>query len=601
MEKLPGKKIVFASPWILITAVGLLLAIVLVFAVNNLQREQRLAEENLLRQGQGIIRMLEAGTRAANMRMGGRDTAHLQQLIEQAAAEPEIVYIALVNRQGTVVLHSDADRLENALPSSLPPVAETDSPPALFQRVHHEPQLDARIFEVGAFFTPFTGRGGRHGHERMEHRPRMRYPGSDPVVNEGSGELWQAAAAGELLILVGLDMSEAEKVISQNRRHIFFISLALLLVGIGGWLALLGAQGYRTAAGTLNYIQAFTGLLISRLPLGVIAVDRQGRIETCNEVAAEMCAVSPAEVIGRAATRALPELIASQLRQPQSEEEVIDREIHLAGAPAHGDDVRLTVMLSAVPIRDRAQQIVGRVVLLHDVTKLQAMEKEVQRHERLVALGKMAAGVAHEIRNPLSSIKGLATLLASRAGQNPPESETARLLVGEVERVNRSISELLDFARPQPLNRRPVDLPTLLGNSLQLVAADAQSLGVELKLQPPATEFPPVPVDADRLTQVLLNLYLNSLQAMPTGGRLEANLEYRPEQQVVRIKVSDTGQGIAPEILPRITDPYFTTKPEGSGLGLALVQKIIDDHGGKMEFTSQPDQGTTVTITLPIS
>ncbi len=584
MEKLPGKKIVFASPWIFATAVGLLLAIVLVFAVNNLQREQRLANENLLNQGRGIIRMLEAGTRATMMRMGSTDADHLQHLVEQAAAEPEIVYIALIDREGIILAHSDPELINTNLPFPPPEATANDTHAGTYHRLREGPGLDQRVFEVSSSFAPFVGRGGRHRH--MEHHPRMRRP---PALDNSTEEL---------LILVGLDMSEAEAVLSQNRRHIFFISLALLLVGIGGWLALLGAQGYRTAERTLRYVQAFTGLLISRLPLGIIAVDRQGRIETCNEVAAGMCAASTAGLIGKPAGKVLPELIADQLKDPLSTEEVIDREIRLS--PEHGSTggEQMTVMLSAVPIRDREQQLIGRVVLLHDVTRMQEMEKEVQRHERLVALGKMAAGVAHEIRNPLSSIKGLATLLGSGDRENRREEQAARLLVSEVERVNRSISELLDFARPQALDFRPVKLNELLNNSLQLVKADAQSLGVELKLQP-ASEPPTIRLDADRITQVLLNLYLNSLQAMPDGGTLEVGMDWKPETGKVTIRVRDTGGGIAPEILPRITDPYFTTKPEGSGLGLALVQKIIDDHGGRMEFASQPNQGTTVTITLP--
>lgn len=584
MEKLPGKKIVFASPWIFATAVGLLLAIVLVFAVNNLQREQRLANENLLNQGRGIIRMLEAGTRATMMRMGSTDADHLQHLVEQAAAEPEIVYIALIDREGIILAHSDPELINTNLPFPPPEATANDTHAGTSHRLREGPGLDQRVFEVSSSFAPFVGRGGRHRH--MEHHPRMRRP---PALDNSTEEL---------LILVGLDMSEAEAVLSQNRRHIFFISLALLLVGIGGWLALLGAQGYRTAERTLRYVQAFTGLLISRLPLGIIAVDRQGRIETCNEVAAGMCAASTAGLIGKPAGKVLPELIADQLKDPLSTEEVIDREIRLS--PEHGSTggEQMTVMLSAVPIRDREQQLIGRVVLLHDVTRMQEMEKEVQRHERLVALGKMAAGVAHEIRNPLSSIKGLATLLGSGDRENRREEQAARLLVSEVERVNRSISELLDFARPQALDFRPVKLNELLNNSLQLVKADAQSLGVELKLQP-ASEPPTIRLDADRITQVLLNLYLNSLQAMPDGGTLEVGMDWKPETGKVTIRVRDTGGGIAPEILPRITDPYFTTKPEGSGLGLALVQKIIDDHGGRMEFASQPNQGTTVTITLP--
>ncbi|TBV83456.1 MAG: hypothetical protein EYX74_01460 [Desulfobulbaceae bacterium] len=146
----------------------------------------------------------------------------------------------------------------------------------------------------------------------------------------------------------------------------------------------------------------------------------------------------------------------------------------------------------------------------------------VQRHERLVALGKMAAGVAHEIRNPLSSIKGLATLLGSRFSEKEQEYEAAGLLISAVARVDRSIGELLNYARPRPLNRRATMLNELLANSVKLIAADAQSLGVDLDYRPETQDFPvpPLLIDADRITKALLNLYLNSLQAVPTGGRL---------------------------------------------------------------------------------
>jgi two-component system, NtrC family, sensor histidine kinase HydH len=630
MEKLPAKKLIFASPWILITAVGLLLAIILVFAVNNLQREQRLANETLFNRGQGIIRFLEAGTRASMMRMGVDDASLLQHLIEQAAEDTDILYIAVISQEGRILAHSEPDLVSRMLPFPLPPQMTNDTSPSAPARVSYrlreDPAFPAGIFEVSAPFTPFAGRGGRHG-MMMEPGQRQRMRQVWQHHEDGAGMDPEALGHQGRVILVGLDRSEAAMVISQNRRHILFISLALLLVGIGGWLALLGAQGYRTAEKTLQYVQAFTGLLISRLPLGIIAVDQRGLVTTCNEVAAQMGDLRAEKVIGRPAAGVLPALLAPYLAEPTSGAEIIDREIKLAAPeptgprpddnkPGQPQKVRLgeespapespaaegkrTVMVSAVPVRNRQQKIIGRVLLLHDVTELQAMEREIHRHERLVALGKMAAGVAHEIRNPLSSIKGLATLLGSRFGEQDREHDAARLLISEVERVNRSIGELLNYARPQPLNRQSVRLNELLANSLQLVAADARVLGVELDFQP-AAGSPALAIDADRITQVLLNLYLNSLQAMSEGGRLQVRAREDLARGEIQISVSDSGCGIAAENLARITDPYFTTKPEGSGLGLAMVQKIIEEHGGRMAIASQEGRGTTVTISLPRS
>ena len=630
MEKLPANKLIFASPWILITAVGLLLAIILVFAVSNLQREKLLANETLFNRGQGIIRFLEAGTRASMMRMGVDDASLLQHLIEQAAEDTDILYIAVISQEGQVLAHSEPELVSQMLPFPIPPQITNDTsasaPARASYRLREDPFFLAGIFEVSAPFTPFAGRGGGHG-MMMEPGQRQRMRQMWQNREGGAGMNPETFTHGERLILVGLDRSEAAMVISQNRRHILFISLVLLLVGIGGWLALLGAQSYRTAEKTLQYVQAFTGLLISRLPLGIIAVDQRALVTTCNEVAAEMVDLRTEKMIGRPAAVVLPALLARYLAEPTSGEEIIDREIKLsepgptgprpeegktgrhrkvpvgeesAAPESPAAEGKLTVMISAVPVRDRHQKIIGRVLLLHDVTELQAMEREIHRHERLVALGKMAAGVAHEIRNPLSSIKGLATLLGSRFGEKDREHDAARLLISEVERVNRSIGELLDYARPQPLNRQSVRLNELLANSLQLVAADAQVLGVELDYQP-AAQSTVLAIDADRITQVLLNLYLNSLQAMNEGGRLQVRTREDLARREIQISVSDSGCGIATENLARITDPYFTTKPEGSGLGLAMVQKIIEEHGGRMAIVSQEGRGTTVTITLPRS
>ncbi len=155
----------------------------------------------------------------------------------------------------------------------------------------------------------------------------------------------------------------------------------------------------------------------------------------------------------------------------------------------------------------------GRVLLMYDLSELKRLEKEIQRHDRLVALGKMAAGVAHEVRNPLSSIKGFATLLGSKFKDGSQEHEAADLLVQEAERLNRSITELLNYARPTPLRKESVDLGEIVDQGLKLISSDAQVLGVKTSLDV-EPDLPAISVDKDKINQVLLNLYLNGLQAM---------------------------------------------------------------------------------------
>jgi two-component system sensor histidine kinase HydH len=239
---------------------------------------------------------------------------------------------------------------------------------------------------------------------------------------------------------------------------------------------------------------------------------------------------------------------------------------------------------------------------MYDLSELKRLEKEIQRHDRLVALGKMAAGVAHEVRNPLSSIKGFATLLGSKFKEGSREHEAADLMVQEAERLNRSIIELLNYARPAALRKEPVNLGEMVDLSLKLISSDAQSLGAKTSLYI-EQNLPTIALDKDKINQVLLNLYLNALQAMEQNvSEKELHVSvYRDETKgMLVIEVRDTGYGIPQKDLDKVLDPYFTTKPEGTGLGLALAYKIIDEHKGTIEFASVEGEGTTVSVALPI-
>ncbi len=223
----------------------------------------------------------------------------------------------------------------------------------------------------------------------------------------------------------------------------------------------------------------------------------------------------------------------------------------------------------------------------------------LERAQKMAMVGNLAAGLAHEIRNPLSSIKGYATFFETLFDPNTPPRDAARSMAQEVDRVNRVISELLAFARPTDLKFQTMDLHQVVAHTLGVVAREAETGNISISPPPPSTGTEGhIQADPDRLSQVLLNLYINAIQAMPQGGKLSVDL--LPGSRNVRIKVKDTGLGIPRDHLPRIFDPYFTDKAQGTGLGLSVSKNIVETHGGVIQVESRRGQGTCFTISLPI-
>ena len=222
--------------------------------------------------------------------------------------------------------------------------------------------------------------------------------------------------------------------------------------------------------------------------------------------------------------------------------------------------------------------------------------RHMYRAEKLAAAGQLAAGVAHEIRNPLTAIRSTAQLLARDPQADPENRELLEAVLTEVDRINQIITQLLSFARSHEIKAGTVDLSTLAEISLDLVAAQARLQGVDIvrRLEP----LPSVPGDTDEVKQLLLNLLLNSLQAMPHGGELR--VQSSPAESGVSLQITDTGCGIPPDALDRIFDPFFTTKPDGTGLGLSVAYAIIERHRGEIAVRSAPGAGTTVSLKLPL-
>ncbi|HOW99184.1 MAG TPA: ATP-binding protein, partial [Deltaproteobacteria bacterium] len=254
---------------------------------------------------------------------------------------------------------------------------------------------------------------------------------------------------------------------------------------------------------------------------------------------------------------------------------------------------------SASLLKGDNDEIMGFIILLRDITELQHLKKEVLRKERLASLGSLAAGVAHEIRNPLGSIKGFATYFKERYKDVPEDRRTADIMIKEVERLNRVIGQLLEFARPMSLTQKQVDLKDTVKHSVEMIRGQARAKGIEVVADNGTEEGFYAAVDQDKIAQVLLNVYLNALDAMDEGGRLSIAIGKDELNAGIVVSISDTGHGISAEDLSRVFDPYFTTKQSGTGLGLAIVHKIMEAHAGTVKIESRKDEGTTVSLTLP--
>lgn len=585
------------SPWILAAACSLLAVIIGSFAVTNYTREKELMTQALLQRGISIIGFVDSGMRVSmrgQMLGGGRDlyswTEHVQEVLSQVQEEDDLHYVELVDSSGVVRAANDLSRVGSRVTGEISRFLDAGGRGEPIFRMVKDDEGNRAAFQVARAYTFRMPRN--QSHHMMRNRAFGERGDRDRgEVNQLLAEL-ERLRGQEFLLLVELDIEQFDQAVKRQMLQIVILSIVLLLVGIGGWLSLLTLQGLKGSQSRLREIRAFNDILIDSLPVGLIATDGNGLIRTINGAAEKIVGIDSDGAVGKMPEQMLHPDLAEMLTSAGNPSlESASRECSIADVEGKLRHLLLTVR----PVGGSGEDS-GDVLLVQDMTELRGLEDQLKRSERLAALGKMAAGVAHELRNPLSSIKGLAVLLKTKVTGDVQGSETADVLVGEVERLNRSIGELLDYARPEKLDLVEVDLAGLLRRTIALVGIDAESQGVSL-----LTDFDPdhcsVHVDEDRIMQVFLNILLNGIQAMEEGGTIR--ISTRLTNGNVRCLIEDNGMGIGDEDLPRIFDPYFTTKNDGTGLGLAISAKIVEEHGGNIGITSTLGSGTQVKVELP--
>lgn len=335
----------------------------------------------------------------------------------------------------------------------------------------------------------------------------------------------------------------------------------------------------------------------------IIGLDTEDRIISWNMGAEQLLGYREPEVIGRHFSILVPKdlIEAGELQRISEETRRVGYIKNYESERVAKDGRRIKINLTRTSLKDKLGKIRGTSAILRDVTEQKTLEQQVIHAEKLAAIGQLTAGLAHEMGTPLNIISGRAEYLLSDFPSDDPRLESLNVIIHQTERMVQLINNLLEFSRPQKVHYARLDVCEVIDGVLTLLETQLGKSKILVDVQCPP-EMPHIEADYHQLQQVFLNLILNSVQAMPKGGRIDLKLEPNSDGRTVKAVVSDTGVGISEENLPRIFEPFFTTKDsgQGTGLGLAIVAKIIGDHGGTIGVASPPGKGASFTLTLPL-
>jgi two-component system sensor histidine kinase PilS (NtrC family) len=352
----------------------------------------------------------------------------------------------------------------------------------------------------------------------------------------------------------------------------------------------------QVAKQSLANLRALHERIVASIRSGLVTTDLSGRIYTFNAAAEEITGYQEAAMRGQDASILfgdLKEKIAESLRALHNAE--ASPRFETSCVTAEGMHLRLGFSIS--PLSSEAGETTGMVITFQDLTQVRTLEETSRRQDRLAAIGRMAASIAHEIRNPLAAMRGSIQMLRSEVDNDSSQAELMEIILRESDRLNRIITDFLNYARPRSLTQARVDVGDLLHQTFALLRHSPE-IGAN---QSVVEELPTEPIFADadegQLKQVFWNLARNALQAMPQGGTLRAKLERNSDNRL-RVAFSDTGRGMSPDQVEHLFEPFSSTTG-GTGLGLSIVYQIIRDHGGTINVRSREGQGTTITIELP--
>ncbi len=513
----------------------------------------------LLHEGLTLIRSFEAGARTTMMHhMQGIDP--ISTLVTETVKETSVAYIRIVDDKGRLVASS------GPWPAAAHPrPAKILSGPAPFTM-----RLKGQgIFEIAAPFTLLKDWGQGQGMTNHQDMCGLNANGRQQPPR---------------VIYLGLNTAEFDKARHVDFRHALLLGGILFLAGSAGFYFLFLYQDVRVARRTLTDMELYTDNVIESMPAGLITLNIEGRIAACNKQAEA--------ITGKSLSRLQGKILSEELRSFPA---IVPQSAPLMEVPFmyRHNNKSVPVRISTSVLFDGDGQRSGLVIIIRDVGEIAKIEQKLEQSRRLAALGRMAAGIAHEIRNPLGTIRGFAQLFVNKFKAHPEERQYAEMMVAEVDRLNRTISALLQFSRPREPEFKTVNLNKLLQKTQSFMADDFKNQAIDFHLELPPEEII-IQADSDLLQQIILNLLHNALDATDSSGRVVLGAAHRAKGAA--LWVADNGCGLPPEDKERMFDPFFTTKKSGTGLGLAVVHQIISQHGASLKVETAPGRGCSFTI-----
>ncbi len=568
MLRLPGRQsFKLSKPLFAILLTTLMLAGLLVTStIRNLSREQKIMESFLLDEGLTLIRSFEAGARTTMMHEMMSIDLPVVTLVRETAKVDRIAFITIITDNGTVVASAGTHDLTKDQ-SLTDQVLKTGEPVIRMLHVDSEEP----IFEVAAVFQTLPGDAPMMMRSRWHNR--------DPLMKK--------LEDGRAVIHLGLLTGEFLKAREQDVIHSIFMGCLLFLLGSAGFYFLFLYQGMRITRTTLANMKLYTRNIIESMPDGLVTLDSRGRVVSCNPKALEFMAMNIEELKGKNPE----ELFKGWPVDSLSRDDGVSSFLYTF-LRADGNEVPVEISGSA--LLDEEGYQLGAVLLLRDLREIRAMEEQLARSQRLASLGRMAAGIAHEIRNPLGTLRGFAQYFGSRA-EDDASREYSDLMVGEVDRLNATISTLLQFSRARDPEFDRVEPSVLLAKTCKLLEHDFSEKNMTLTLENSCSGY--IEADSDLLLQVLLNLLKNALNASSEDDNVILSCE--ADEHNIYITVTDHGIGMNLEEREQMFDPFFTTRKTGTGLGLAVCHQIVEQHHGSFEVRSSPGKGTSITLALP--
>jgi PAS domain S-box-containing protein len=396
---------------------------------------------------------------------------------------------------------------------------------------------------------------------------------------------------------IGLSLDGYRKVVSSYQKQMLLFSVILFFLGLLIIGVVIINQNYFVLDRSYKEIKTLTGNVLEAMHSAVVAVDEEGRIIMLNRLAEDLFGIKRNHTLSQKYDSIFPDdpcLIKQTMEKKRASQDVETVFKTLSGSSRN-------LLIGSSCLFDEQNQFRGAVAVIHDVTELKKYEEEAKRAERLSALGNLAAGVAHEIRNPLNAISITVQRLRSEFEPRKDQEEYLSFIqtvLDEIKRLDNIINQFLSLAKAQKLTLVSSDMNKFLDELILLVEMDTRDKKVHvIKIM---DRLPQLKIDPDEMKKALLNIMLNGVQAMPEGGKLQVQSYIDDSKGTVVIRITDSGVGISKENLSTIFQPYFSTKEKGTGIGLSIAYRIISDHKGKIEVESEVGKGTTFIITLPI-